>query len=118
LTGEFAGRYVAFVGSMTVKPKTDKATKIAKIVVHPRMRLVEPWSYDIAVMKTAEPMALDGASVATICLPDASTPELFEKVFVAGWGAVRAKPIETDACSTTQFGPAKFKACQGSKSGK
>lgn len=43
LVGEFAGRYVAFIGSLTVKTKMENAKRVEKIVVHSNMRLKEPW---------------------------------------------------------------------------
>ncbi len=78
-----AAKYVAFIGSLTVKTTVENARKVNEIVVHSKMRLVEPWSYDIALLRMAREMAYS-ENVAPICLPTENTPEMFETVFVAG----------------------------------
>ena len=67
-------------------------------------------SYDISLVRMALPIRYSPLT-APICLPSSTTTELFESVFVAGWGALRAKNDIIETCSTTQYGPAKFKEC-------
>ncbi len=43
LTGLMAAKYVGFMGSLTVKTTLENAKKMSEIVVHSKMRLVEPW---------------------------------------------------------------------------
>ncbi len=43
LTGDMAGKYVVFVGSLRIKATWANAIQVDKVIAHSKMRLVEPW---------------------------------------------------------------------------
>ncbi len=115
ISGPDSARHRVLVGHLNIRDKMRLSRRVAAVVVHPNMSLeTEPWSYDLALVRLSAPLAFS-PKVSPICMPGRDTRELFQQVFVAGWGLMRSPDnADLDPCATNQYGPRKFAKCQDS----